>query len=220
MMREMPYANAEGAFDDFTLDYDLATDDILALDRGERPPVGQYDNHPYLIKKLTARMRKRDFKYLNPIVQNNYQQKVTMHQQFEAQRQMQIQRAEQGFIPTSGYAVTCQMYVTDPSDPTGQKTRLVRVPYDALAWLIQHLQAQGSGQAELQDMNEGTQAQIANIMTQGGPPSPSGMPGGAPGGTPGASAGGRTPLLRRSIGGMPNPPRFGAQPGAAMPTGV
>jgi hypothetical protein len=218
VMREMPYANAEGAFDDFTLDYDIALDDILALDRGEQPPIGEFDNHPYLIKKLTARMRKRDFKYLSPQVQASYNAKLQMHQQFESAKQIQIQRAEQGFIPTSGYSVTCQMYVNDPSDPSGQKTRLVRVPYDALAWLVQHLQNQGSGQAEVQGMNEGNQAQIAGLMTQGQPPM-GGMPGGAPGGHPGANAGGRQPLLSHSIGGMVNPPRFGGmQPGAAMPT--
>jgi hypothetical protein len=215
ILREMPYANSEGAFDDMTLDYDLAVDDILALDRGEKPPVGQYDNHPYLIKKLTSRMRKRDFKYLSPQVQNNYEQKIGIHQQFEAQRTLQIQRAEQGFIPTGGYMITCQMYLTDPSDPTGKKTRLARVPYQALEWLVQHLNAQGQGQDELHGMDESSQSQIAqklNSMNGGGSPMP--QPGNAPGG---ATPGGAHPLLNR--GGQPGqaqPPQMGT----AMPGGM
>lgn len=218
ILREMPYGNSEAAFDDMTLDYDLAVDDILALDRGERPPVGQYDNHPYMIKKLTSRMRKRDFKYLSSQVQINYQQKVGVHQQFEAQRTLQIQRAEQGFIPTGGYMITCQMYLTDPSDPTGKKTRLARVPYQALEWLIQHLNAQGQGQQELQNMDESSQAQIAQKMTsmqgpQSGSPMP--MPGNSPVG--GAPGGAPHPLLNR--GGMPGPARP-PQMGNAMPSGV
>lgn len=210
IMREMPYANAEGAFDDFTLDYDLAVDDILALDRGEQPAIGQYDNHPYLIKKLTARMRKRDFRFLSPQVQQSYQMKVAMHQKFEAMRQLQIQRAEQGFIPTGGYAVTCQIYVTDPADPSGNKTRLARVPYQSLQWLIEQLNSQGQGQNELQGMNEGTQSEISQQMM-----SLSGRPNGmAP------SAGGRVPLSRHPLGNVPGTGNPRGQPGNAMPMGV
>lgn len=181
MIRAMPYANMEETFDDLTLDYDLAVDDILALDRGERPPIAQNDNHAYMLKKLTFRMRKRDFKYLSPQIQMNYQQKIQAHQQFEAQQAMAIQRAEQGFIPTGGYQVTCQMYVTDPSDPTGKKTRPVRVPYQALDWLVTQLNAQGQGQAELAAMDQSDQAAIANQISSLQRP-PMGMPGAPPNG--------------------------------------
>lgn len=209
ILRELPYANGTAAFDDLTLDYDLSTDDILALDRGETPPIGQYDNHPYLIKKLTKRMRQRDFRYLSPLIQHNYEMKVQMHQQFETARQLQIQRAEQGFIPTGGYAVTCQVYVTDPGDPSGQKTRLARVPYQSLEWLIQHLNAQGQGQSEIQSMDEGSQAQIASKMA-GAPPTMGTMP----------NAGGRSPLIRHSIGQIPGQGMPQGRTGAAMPTGA
>lgn len=202
LLREAPYANVEGATEDMTMDYDIAVDEMLALDRGEQPPVGQNDNHKYLLKKLTARTRKRDFKYLSPQIQMAYQQKIQIHQQFMAQDALAIQRAEQGFIPTGGYLVTCQLYVTDPADASGKKTRLARVPYSSLEWLIQQLQAQGQGQQELQDMDEHSQAMIANKM--GAPGNPMPMPGNAPGGPPmGASASGPHPFLNHRIGMMP-----------------
>lgn len=188
MIREMPYANMESSFDDLTLDYDLAVNDILALDRGESPPVAENDNHDYLMKKLAFRMRKTDFKYLSPQIQQTYAAKLQVHQQFKAQQALAIQRAESGFIPSGGYSVSCQMYVQDPSDPTGKKTMPVRVPYMALQWLVQQLQAQGQGQAELAQMDSSNQAAIANQVSAAQHPPmmpnlqrpPMGMPGGPP----------------------------------------
>lgn len=189
LLRAMPFANFDESMDDLTIDYDSAQNDMLALDRGERPPVNQYDNHVYNIKRLSHRVRKSDFTTLPPPIQNNYMQKIQLHQQFEAKNQLAIQRAEQGFIPTGGYLVTCDFYVKDPGDTTGVKTRRARVPYQAMEWLMQHLESQGASQDQLQDMNGGAQAQLANAVTgmggaPGGPPSPgqpppqSGPPGG------------------------------------------
>lgn len=190
IMRAMPFGDFEESFDDMTIDYDCSVNDILALDRGERPPVNQYDNHVYNIKRLTSRMRKADFRFLPGPVQANYAAKVQIHQQMEAANQQAIQRAEQGFIPTGGAMITCQMYVNNPKDPTG-KPSLVRVPYAALDWLLKQLASQGVEQDQLQDMNEGAQAQLATTFTRMGgsgagpmapPPAPGAMhrPGGHP----------------------------------------
>ena len=177
IMRQMPFSNLDQSFDDLTIDYDSVMNDMLALDRGEQPPVGQYDDHKYCIKRLTARMRKADFKMLSPQIQQSYIGKVNLHQQMEAANQLAIQRAEQGFIPSGGYMVVCDFYVKDPSDPTGLKTRRARVPYQAMEWLINQLEAQGASQNSFQDMNEGALAGIANKVTQmGGGPRPGSMP--------------------------------------------
>jgi hypothetical protein len=162
LLRDMPFANVDGSFDDLTIDYDSAMNDMLALDRGEQPPVHPADKHPYMIQRLTARMRKADFRSLSPQIQNNYTAKIDLHTQMEAANQAAIQRAEAGFIPNGGYLVTCQLYVKDPSDATGVKTRLARVPYQSLEWLIQQLETQGASQASYGDMSSGTQAAIAN----------------------------------------------------------
>ena len=171
LLKQMPFANIDESFDDLTLDYDSAQNDMLALDRGEQPPVGASDNHVYLIKRLTGRTKKPDFRFLPPNVQNNYIQKIQLHQQMEAQNQLAIQRAEQGFIPTGGYLVTCDFYVEDPSDPTGVKTRRARVPYQSMEWLIKNLESQGQNQQSLQTMDDGNLAQISNkMMSMGGGP--------------------------------------------------
>ncbi len=189
IMRQMPFANVDGCFDDLTIDYDSTENDILALDRGEQPPVGQYDNHLYSIKRLTARMRKADFKYLAQPIQMSYQQKVDAHQQMEAANQASLQRAEQGFIPTGGYAVKCDFYTKDPSDPTGNKIRRAVFPYQSIEWLAKQLEAQGQSQDSLQNMNGGAAAQLADkVSAQAGQPgAQQGM--GSPNGMGGAQSG-------------------------------
>jgi hypothetical protein len=169
LMRAMPYANEEEAFNDFTLDYDSGSNLILALDRGERPVLHDEDNADYLLKRLIARKRQADFDFLSPEIQNNYRTVIGIYQKIKADQILKIQRAEQGFIPTGGYMVTCQLYVADPTDETGQKTRLARIPYEALSWLIKQLEVQGQSLDHLEQMNQGSLAQMAGmIQTQGG----------------------------------------------------
>jgi hypothetical protein len=160
----MPYGNFDESFEDFTLDYDCTKNDMLALDRGEKPPVNQYDTHPYYVKRLVARTRKADFKYLRPEIQQAYAEKISTHEDFEAQRQVAIQRARQGMIPTGGYLATVDLYVPDATDPN--KSKRVRLPSESLQWLIKNMEAQQSGLAPILDMNQGAQAQIADKFSQ------------------------------------------------------
>lgn len=172
IMNNMPFANVEGSFSDLTMDDDLATNDILALDRGEQPPVNQYDSHPYLIKRFVSRVRQADFKFLPPNVQQNYAMKIQMHEQMEAKNQEAIQRAKSGYIPTDGYMVSCDLYVPN-SDPTKAPKR-VRIPSSSLTWLLQQVNTQTAGLAPLAEMQPGAQAQIAGMIPGGeGPASAS-----------------------------------------------
>lgn len=166
LMRQMPYANLDECFDDFTIDYDNAINDILALDRGEQPPVQANENHQYMISKLTARTKKPDFQFLSPQIKQSYAQKIQIHSQFEAQNKMAIQRAEQGFIPTGGALVACDFYVQDPNNPNGLSSRRARLPYQSVEWLISQLQTQGQSQDSFNRMDESSQVGIANSMLQ------------------------------------------------------
>jgi hypothetical protein len=167
-MRASPLGNFEGAFEDMTLAYDRITNDILAMDRGERPPVNQSDDHTYAIKRLTSRMAKSDFKYLSPQIQSNYQARIDVHNKFEAFNQLALQRMKSGYIPTGGYLVVCDLYMTDPKNP--EKTQRARLPYEALVWLIKQLQAQGSNTDTLAALPESAQVQIGQQMAaQAGP---------------------------------------------------
>ncbi len=163
LVRAMPYVNKEEAFSDLTLDYDNARNDILAMDRGQWVPPKKFENHPYVIKKLTSRMKQSDFAYLPPEVQQMYEAKYQQHLQLEEQRQREIQAAKDGFIPTGGYLVSCDFYVPDPVDPS-KAPRRARIPYEALAWLLQRLETQGSSQQVLQTMDP--QA-VADMSTMG-----------------------------------------------------
>ncbi len=182
VLKAMPYANLDSSFDDLTIDYDSALNDVLALERGELPPVHQYDNHVYMMKRLSSRMRQASFKYLDQEIQANFENKMNVHKAYEAQNQIRIQRASQGYIPTDGYLVACDFYVKDPSDKNGVKTRRARVPYSALQWLVEHLEAQGQGLETLEDMNQGVAAGVADQMSSGPQQgsSPDGMGGPAP----------------------------------------
>lgn len=196
LLRQMPYANFDESFDDLTLDYDSAMNDLLALDRGERPPVNQYDNHLYMIKRLTSRTRKADFKLLSPQIQDNYNQKIALHQQFEARNQLAIQRAQQGFIPTGGALITVDFYVNAPNTTGGVKQTKAKLPYQAVDWLLKQLESQGASQEQLDGMNSGQLGQLSEqFLALGGGQNPM-MPNPAPGAEPGMN----TP----SMAGPPN----------------
>lgn len=182
LIKAMPYANMGESFNDLTMDYEAATNDILALDRGEQPPISPQDNHIYMIKRITSRMRQADFKYMNPAIQSAYAQRLQAHNQVQAQQMQEIQMAESGFIPTDGYLVSCDFYVqSDPKDPS--KVKRVRLPSNSLQWLIKKLETQGSGLDQVEQINQGNLAQIAQMMggSAGGQDQPgAGQPGAMP----------------------------------------
>lgn len=163
IMRNMPYANAEGAFDDFTLDYDSSTNDLLLLDRGELPPVHEYDNHIYAVKRAVSRVRKADFDFLPEQVKMLYGEYIRQHEMAQAETIKKLKAAEADFIPTGGYLVTCRG-LTMPDEKNPQKVKEVRLPYEAIVWLVQRLEAQGQSLEELEKMNQGALAQISDIL--------------------------------------------------------
>ena len=167
LIRAMPYSNLEESFNDMTLDYDAATNDILALDRGEIPPIHPEDKHPYMIKRLTNRMRQADFQFKPDQVKMNYAMRLHAHEQFLADQASKIQAAQSGFCPTGGYLVACDFYVqTDPKDPS--KTRRVRLPSESLQWLIDKLETQGASLDQLENVNQANLAQISEMIQKSG----------------------------------------------------
>lgn len=162
MLRAMPFMDGEEAFSDLTLDFDNATNVLLALDRGEQVSAEESDNHPYMIKKLTNRMRQGDFKLLSPQIQANYAKLKSEHDAIEAFMQDKVQNAKSGYIPTGGYMVTCDFYVNDPADPS--KTKRAKLPYESMDWLLKRLEEQGSSLQRLEGMQTSMLAGIAGQM--------------------------------------------------------
>ena len=170
IIRTSPYANNELASEDLTMDFDNGTNMILALDRGQMMEPSMYDDKKYLIKRLTTRTRKADFKFLPPQIQQMYQQVIDQLIQMDAEEQRKIQEAAQGFIPMSGMAVVCDIYVPDPNNSS--KTMRARVPYDALTWLLKRLEEQGATQNAILQQQQAVIAQTAGMMSQLSPSQP------------------------------------------------
>lgn len=160
ILRAMPFLNQEEAFDDITLDYDSSKNEILALERGEPVTINPYDKHDYSIQRLVNRQRKSDFKFLDPRIQQNFQAAIQAHQQLDIKQKQLIQRMEQGFIPTDGYLVVCDFYISKADG----KTERVRLPYNSIKWLIDQLKVQGATQEELERQNQGALADMAQQM--------------------------------------------------------
>jgi hypothetical protein len=99
-----------------------------------------------------------------------YQEYLRVHEE-ELQKKLDAEKAIQsGFIPSGGALITCMMQVNDTSSPG--KTKQVRLPYEALYWLIGRLEAQGSSLDALQSTNQQVprdlvQNQASSQPTQG-----------------------------------------------------
>jgi hypothetical protein len=167
IIRAMPYGNTEEAFGDFTLKYDIAKNAILALDRGQMPVIHETDDSEYLLQRIALRMSQADFDQLPQQAQQNYAIYKQQHEQRMAEIAAKIQAAKDGFIPSGGAMVACDMYVPDEKDPTKAPKR-VRMPYQALDWLVQKLAAQGQTLDKMEQMNKGTLSEIADmVLSQG-----------------------------------------------------
>lgn len=164
IIRAMPFANSEQAFGDLTLDYDNSVADILAMDRGQYRPAMPTDDHKYIMKRLVNRMKQRDFEFLSPEIQEMYQAKYAEHEKIDAEQLEQIRLAQAGFIPTEGYLVTVDFYVSDPNNP--EKTKRARVPYESMKWMLDRLEEQGKSQEQLSTMEQGALASLSTRISE------------------------------------------------------
>jgi hypothetical protein len=164
ILKEMPYLNNDYLAKDLTINQENVENDMLALERGEMPDISPYAENEYYVKRLSHRMKQADFRMLNGQIQQNYVQFMQIHEQEIARKQQAIMDAKNEYIPVGGAMITCQMHLPDPKDPT--KTKQVRVPYQALDWLIKMLEKQGMNQDKLEAMNEGALSEIAGMVNQ------------------------------------------------------
>ncbi len=163
LVRNMPFANLGESFRDLTLNYDMANNIILALDRGEMPEPVKYQDHKYIIRRLTDRTLQADYRFLSPEIQQNYAVLIQAHEAVQVQELEAIKQAQSEFIPTGGYLVACDFYVTDAVD--AGKTKRARLPYESLAWLMNKLEAQGMGQKALEQMGQGAIAEMSQAIS-------------------------------------------------------
>lgn len=164
LLRQMPFANFDESFSDFTLDYDTATNMILALERGEQVEPAQSDNKQYMLKRLDKRMRMSDFRLLDPQIQNMFFQVKQAYEQMIVAEMKAMQAAQQGFIPTGGALIKTDLQVMVPNTTGGVKTTRAAFPVEALEWLDKKLKDQGIAQERMQ--SELSQAEIAQVSQE------------------------------------------------------
>lgn len=160
IVRNMPFVNNEEMLGDLTIDYDNAKNDMLAMERGEMPMLSPYANNEYYVKKLTHRMKQADFKFLDPQVQQLYQQYTSQHQQEIVRKQQAIQQAKNDYVPVGGAMITLSMRMPDGKGGSQQ----VRLPYQSVQWLMKQLESQGNSLEDLENMNAGAVAEMASMM--------------------------------------------------------
>lgn len=148
LIRLMPMANNEQSFNDFTIDYDRATNIILALDRGDFIPPNKYDKGPYIVKRLTARMSQSDFDNLDPQIKENYANVVGLYEEMEVKKAQEIKAMQSDFIPTDGAMIKVAWYVKDPKNPS--RSVQATLPASSINWLVQRLSEQGNAQDSMQ----------------------------------------------------------------------
>ena len=165
LITEMPFGNWQESFSDFTMDYKNVKNDFLAIERGEEPAVSDNDDSKYVLAQVAKRKKERDFKILPPQVQQMYQLYEQYHQDKMAKEAASIKAAQSEYVPVSGAMIGCDMYVPN-SDPTKTPKR-VRVPYQALEWLLNILDKQGTGLAAMESMNQAQAAQITQSLLPG-----------------------------------------------------
>lgn len=164
LIRLMPFANEEKSFEDFTLDYDRATNMILQLDRGEAPTPLQSDKGPYMIKRMSNRMAMPDFSTLHNQIQQNYTNMVATYEHLEAEKARQIHAMEADFIPTDGPMIKVAWYIKDPTNPS--RSIQATLPANAINWLVQRLTDQQGFTAGDAALSQGNLAQIADTYTK------------------------------------------------------
>lgn len=169
-IRAMPFLNQEEMAGDLTIDYDNFKSDVLAMDRGEFVPANPSDNHEYYLKKLNWRMKRKDFNFLKPEVQQNYLLKKQQHQAALQQQRQEAALATSGLIPSGGFLTKVDLRIPDPADPT--KTKILKLPIESIDWLLQKLEQQGTTQRVIQSLPENIQADIGRESASAGVAAP------------------------------------------------
>lgn len=164
LAREMPYLKNTRIVKQLTLEYDNADNDMLQLERGQLPFISPYAENSIFIDSVTHRMKQADFQMLDQSVQQLYDQYLQIHEEEKGRKVQAEQAAKDGFIPVGGSLITIQMSLPDPKAQGG--ARQVRLPYDAVMWLIKRIESQGLTMQDLESMNDGAMTEMMQRMGQ------------------------------------------------------
>lgn len=139
LISNMPYLKDSILAQEITADYRACEDIFAATERGDYIEVSKYENHTYMVKRITTRIKESSYRYLDPNIQNMYQQRLQEHDNFLTQKAEALARSEAGFIPSGGALIPVSLYLD-----AANASKRARVPHDALVWLYKKLYEQGS----------------------------------------------------------------------------
>jgi hypothetical protein len=166
IVKNLPFGNWKDDFERLTMKETNVKNDFLSIERGQLPPISEVDDSQFILEEVASRKKKRDFITLNPEVRQLYDQYEKIHEQ-KLQMEIEAKRAlESEMIPTTGPMVACEMYV--PQEDPSKTPKRVRIPIDALEWLVKTLDAQGQTLDKMETMNASQLMQIAQSMGAGG----------------------------------------------------
>lgn len=165
LVSDLPYANKDKVFNSMTTNTDLVENILLALDRGEQPIIPKFANVDLILTALINRTVQADFNSLDAQKQMLYIQYIQQLEQMKAQQQLQMQQAQQGLIPASGFLTTINASMKNPV--TGKVER-IKVPSDAVGWLVQKLNQQGVYAQQMQGLGAEAMIDINNMATSQG----------------------------------------------------
>lgn len=169
LIKELPYANKERVFNSLTTNVDLVENMLLALDRGEQPPIPKFANVDMLLSALSNRTVQPDFVALPPEKKMLYQQYIQQLEQTKASQQLQMQQAQQGLIPADGFLTTVNASV---KNPTTGKVERIKMPSSAIAWLWQKLNQQGLYSQQMSQLGPEAMIDINSMAQQQSPQQP------------------------------------------------
>lgn len=165
LIKQLPFGSQGDVFSTLTNNDDNLKNTILAMDRGEQVPVAPFEDHDFMLRGLDHRMKKPDFKFMPPQIQQLYAMRIQEHTMYKQQAiDAEIAR-QNGLIPTGGALVTIQISMMQPD---GQVQR-IKLPHDSIMWLHKTLQEQGAIRQSVNSM-PGQAAENIQIGTEQLPP--------------------------------------------------
>lgn len=163
VIKSLPYGNESRALDTLTLKSSNAENLILALDRGEYIQTKKYDDHEFILKALYNRIKSSDFSTLPPEIQEMYAMKIGEQEQFFEMQKREIEQVNMGMIPSGGFLTTVNASWFNPST---SRTERIKIPSEAVQWLVDKLNNQGLYAQELQKQNPQVAANVGTSTGQ------------------------------------------------------
>lgn len=161
VLTNMPFLNDKEIFKDLTMDIKSANNMILAMDAGEGYIPQQFDNAPFMMQKLTTRMREADFKQLDERIQTHYYQVLNAYQNMIEEKQKAIQAQNQDQIPVGGYPINLPLKQNYQKQDGSAGTKPIQLMTDTISWLMQRLQQQSHNQEYMGKAQDIIASQIA-----------------------------------------------------------